>query len=378
MQFLRFSAVLALVLGLAYVGPVAGQSRAKAKEQNLRKNLKSVQSELGSVRSELRKTRRQTSYVLNDIERVDNRLETTNEAIHANWKEQAKLKRQREVLDRELGKAETTLDVQTKTVRERIRRLYMQPQGTAVGAMLASESLGDMAQRGAIFRRIAEEDTELFKKYKARVTEVATKKKQKEALISRAKQLEEDQRARQAELMAHRKKKRGFLDELVEKQGDLEAQFKELDRESDQIAAQLQAITAQNLGGRFSGRFIRPVNGRITSGFGMRFHPVLRRSRMHAGVDFGAPTGTPIRASAAGTVVQARYMGGYGNTVVIDHGGGFATLYGHCSRLFVRTGQRVTQGQVIAAVGSTGISTGPHLHFEIRINGRPVNPVGRL
>jgi murein DD-endopeptidase MepM/ murein hydrolase activator NlpD len=120
-----------------------------------------------------------------------------------------------------------------------------------------------------------------------------------------------------------------------------------------------------------------PVSGvKITSGFGMRRHPLLRYSKMHTGVDFGAPSGTPIRAASAGTVDLAGRHGAYGNTIVLKHGEKYKTLYAHMSRLAagVRKGKRVNQGQIIGYVGSTGRSTGPHLHYEVRINNRPINP----
>lgn len=122
----------------------------------------------------------------------------------------------------------------------------------------------------------------------------------------------------------------------------------------------------------------RPSDGRISSGFGMRRHPIFGTGRMHTGVDFGAPMGAPIYAATDGVVVSAGWRGGYGLAVVVDHGGGVATLYAHSSRLNVAPGQRVSRGQVIAATGSTGQSTGPHLHFEVRVNGQPRDPMPYL
>ena len=120
--------------------------------------------------------------------------------------------------------------------------------------------------------------------------------------------------------------------------------------------------------------FMAPVAGRITSGFGMRRHPILGFARLHAGMDFGAAWGTPIHAVNDGAVSFAGYSGGHGNMVRLDHGGGIGTGYAHMSRIAVSPGERVRKGQVIGYVGSTGLSTGPHLHYELYHNGRPVNP----
>jgi murein DD-endopeptidase MepM/ murein hydrolase activator NlpD len=121
-----------------------------------------------------------------------------------------------------------------------------------------------------------------------------------------------------------------------------------------------------------------PVSGTITSPFGWRHNPFGGGLDFHPGLDIGAPTGTTISAAAGGTVISAGWYGGYGNYILIDHGGGIATGYGHCSRIFVAAGQTVQRGQAIGAVGSTGASTGPHLHFEVRVNGKPVDPAPRL
>ena len=121
-----------------------------------------------------------------------------------------------------------------------------------------------------------------------------------------------------------------------------------------------------------------PVSGTITSPFGWRHSPFGGGLDFHPGLDIGAPMGTTITAAAGGTVISAGWYGGYGNYILIDHGGGVATGYGHCSRIFVAAGQTVQRGQAIGAVGSTGASTGPHLHFEVRVNGKPVDPAPRL
>lgn len=126
------------------------------------------------------------------------------------------------------------------------------------------------------------------------------------------------------------------------------------------------------------GALQRPVSGPVTSGFGYRVHPIFGTRRMHTGVDFSAGTGTPIYAADGGVVISAGSRGGYGNATVVDHGGGMATLYAHQSRLGVSAGQSVERGALIGYVGSTGFSTGPHLHFEVRINGQPVDPAGYL
>ena len=133
--------------------------------------------------------------------------------------------------------------------------------------------------------------------------------------------------------------------------------------------------TARILG---TGRMSYPSNGPISSNFGWRVHPIFGTSKFHSGTDFAAPQGAPIQAADRGTVIFAGWRGGYGNAVILDHGSGLTTLYGHASQLYVTEGEAVQKGQTIAAVGSTGFSTGPHLHFEVRLNGEPTNPLAYL
>ncbi len=140
------------------------------------------------------------------------------------------------------------------------------------------------------------------------------------------------------------------------------------------IGGRVQWMEASGVGRESSSGFRMPVNGRVTSNFGRRVHPILRYVRFHAGIDFGAPYGSPIMAAASGQIVAAGWQGGYGRAVKISHGSGIETLYGHMSSVAVAAGQQVTAGQVIGYVGSSGFSTGPHLHYELHRGGTPIDP----
>jgi len=150
-----------------------------------------------------------------------------------------------------------------------------------------------------------------------------------------------------------------------------------LEQENERVRALLQSV-GDDTAPMGTGQLLRPVGGSITSGFGYRSDPISGRSAFHAGIDFGASCGTPVKAAGNGVVVSAGWQGGYGNATIINHGGGMATLYGHQQSISVGSGQTVTAGQVIGNVGSTGKSTGCHLHFEVRISGNPVDPRGYL
>jgi murein DD-endopeptidase MepM/ murein hydrolase activator NlpD len=157
--------------------------------------------------------------------------------------------------------------------------------------------------------------------------------------------------------------------------GGLRARRAEFEAEYNALQAQISASVSRGNPVQGNGRFVWPVNGGVTSGFGARAHPLFGESRMHAGIDIGASSGASIKAADDGVVVMAGLNGGYGNWTLVDHGGGLATGYGHQSSISVSVGQRVGRGEAIGRVGSTGESTGPHLHFELRVNGNPVDPM---
>ena len=205
----------------------------------------------------------------------------------------------------------------------------------------------------------------------------ATLLEEKEAVIL----LKEEQGTQKAVLEGLRAESQQIIDDLQEDIDAFEAQYEEAKKAEERARQEAEAAAKSgnyNVPANFvGGQFLWPsATTYVTSPYGYRIHPVTGAQRFHSGVDIGASYGTNIFAANSGTVVVAGYnTGGYGNYVVISHGGGYSTLYAHCSSLLVSAGQQVSKGQVIATCGSTGMSTGPHIHFEIQLNGQTTNPL---
>ena len=253
--------------------------------------------------------------------------------------------------------------------------------------MLSARSVSDLIDGLDYVRLIVRRDRQIVTEVGAAKIEVATALKetkraranvrqQAEAVavrVRQVRQLRDELVANKGKLETARDEKKVSLDSLsAQERADAE-EIDGLQAVSADLAAKIRAAQAHSTVQRVSGAgFIWPVNAPITSPFGWRW------GRMHEGLDLGAAYGTPIAAAAAGVVIYAGWEGGYGNLTVIDHGGGLATAYGHQSRIAVSVGQSVAQGEIIGNVGSTGHSTGPHLHFEVRVNGQAVDPLGYL
>jgi murein DD-endopeptidase MepM/ murein hydrolase activator NlpD len=275
-----------------------------------------------------------------------------------------------------------------RRLEERLVELYETDEASELEILLQAQSFSDLLEQLDYFRAIGEHDKDIADEIK-RVQEETRVAKQETAAVRAevaeatailAKKTEEERAARaallarQAALAAARDTKESLLADVRSQRHKDEEDLETMQAASAAIAEQLQNSGSSGGGGGgapSASGFIWPVSGPITSGFGWRW------GRMHEGIDIGAACGTPIRAAASGAVVYAGWMDGYGNIIVIDHGGGMATAYGHQSALYVGGGS-VSQGQVIGAVGSTGHSTGCHLHFEVRVNGIPVNPLNYL
>ncbi|MEL6601640.1 MAG: peptidoglycan DD-metalloendopeptidase family protein [Cyanobacteria bacterium J06614_10] len=270
------------------------------------------------------------------------------------------------------------------------RLQFMQRQQAAQGwaLLLQSQNLNDFLDRRYRLKQVYKADratlVALDEKSSEIVAQQAGVEQQKNSIALLRQQLlvSRDQYTAQVQQQA------GMMARLQQNRGALAAAIDQLDRESDEITTLIleRVATAEASerkiareealrAARASGKMLRPSYGPITSRFGSRYHPVLGYSRFHAGTDFGAEHGTPIQAAEMGIVLFSGWYGGYGNAIILDHGGGLTTLYAHASRLNVAEGDTVRKGDVIAAIGTTGLSTGPHLHFEVRRAGEPVDPM---
>jgi murein DD-endopeptidase MepM/ murein hydrolase activator NlpD len=374
-------AALALAAALI-VALVAGLGNASA--QDLQSQLDEREAELdhekdrkGVLSSELADYNDQVDQLAGEVAILRNR-----EAIVV-----AELRRTQARLNREkdhLEELKVQLGRSLNVLRQRLVGIYRSGSPDLVTVMLESDGFDDLVSRYEYLRRIEEQDSSIVSRVRTlrngtrltveRVTHDRNEIEAKKAELERTRvQLEE----REAELAAVRDQKAAALETVNDHIHKLEGDVSDL---QDQIERQIQAasetsgvapLQAGPVQGA-SGGWIWPVNGTLTSPFGYRW------GRMHEGIDISVPEGTPIRAAKPGSVILAAYTGGYGNYTCVDHGGGLSTCYAHQSSYAVSSGDSVDQGEVIGYSGNTGSSTGPHLHFEIRVNGSAVDPLGYL
>ncbi|TMJ92810.1 MAG: M23 family metallopeptidase [Actinobacteria bacterium] len=258
----------------------------------------------------------------------------------------------------------------------------MEPGGDLWMQLMHSKDLGEASRRQALMDEVMASDADLLDQLHGAKKDLDAEKAALAKARDLARQRLQVQTDRLRELAGSRNAQARLHSALDSRIADYQAEADALAKSESSIqsliiAKEAAARASRGGGSTGSGRvsgagLIWPVNGPVTSGFGMRW------GRMHTGIDIGASYGTPIHAAKAGVVIFAGQMSGYGNVIIVDHGGGFSTLYAHQSRLGASDGQSVSQGQVIGYVGSTGHSTGPHLHFETRVNGSPQNPMNYL
>ena len=259
----------------------------------------------------------------------------------------------------------------------RVRDIYMHGQISYLDVLFGAKDFGDLMTRMDLLKRVIHEDYDLVRTVLDEKQEIETRQSALEE--DRKTQAEQEQKTRAARQIMEQKvaKQQALIDKMKSDKAVFDQQYDELMAASKQIANMIRG-SHYNVQPSGSGAMIWPISGPITSEFGWRTHPITGDQRFHSGLDIGGDYGIPVHAAQSGTVTYAGWISGYGNTVIIDHGGGVTTLYGHNQSLAVGEGQSVSQGEVISYCGSTGNSTGPHCHFEVRQNGEPVSPYGYL
>ncbi|MEW6279357.1 MAG: peptidoglycan DD-metalloendopeptidase family protein [Candidatus Eremiobacterota bacterium] len=324
-----------------------------------------VSSQLGETQAQLGQARARMQEARTRLSLARHRLESLRQNIR---RTEARLKRSQLALE------------------TRLRGIYEEGEVNYAAVLLEAESFTDFLNQSEYLQRIVESDQQLIGEVRARRQELERQKRAAQRTVdevARQKRAFEEQEGRLASLETRRRK---LLSQVRSERDAIASRVDELQHSSAELEAQLeQLIRARQADGGYgpapapsAGGYILPVRGWITSPFGYRVHPIRGTTIFHSGLDIAAESGTPIRAADNGRVIYSGWYGGYGYAVILDHGDGYSTLYGHCSALHVYEGQSVSQGHAIASVGSTGMSTGPHLHFEVRYHGNPVDPRGRL
>lgn len=278
-----------------------------------------------------------------------------------------------------IEKAEAEYNQAIKKFYDRARIMYRYTQYDSLQLFVEAEDIFDYANRDRLFSRMMENDRKALKELSVMKQDLENKKKIQEQIKVDAEKLVEEKRA---VLEAIKKNEKVVAEQLEASRGALdilEAQEAKIEAESNKIEAEIKRL--QELYNEYTQSYSgliwpsRSSRG-ISSYYGMRLHPIYGYYRMHTGIDIGAAHGTDIISSADGVVTSVIYNeGGYGWYIMVYHGDGITTLYAHCSKVIAKVGQKVKQGQVIALVGSTGASTGPHIHFEVRVNGKHTNPL---
>jgi murein DD-endopeptidase MepM/ murein hydrolase activator NlpD len=381
----------------------ARQLSAKRRRDALAHKLHGLRSRMHGVRSRIHNDRVQEKHITETIAVVETRIGKTRHALNRTNDELESLDAEHEKVSLRLEETRARLAHERLVLGQRIRDNYQSRKATYVQTLLRSSSVRDMLSRAYLVRLIVESDARLIRSIQSDVVQIEADRRIVEAQEHKQRRVAAELEAQKRQFAADVTKRRVLLHGVRAERVEAEQELDDLEAEANlmtgriralsemlrrqQEAARQAAIAARRRGrkGRYvphppalptvwRGGFMRPCAGPLTSGFGMRFHPILHRYRMHTGVDFGAGYGAPIRAAAAGVVLLSAYNRGYGNCVILYHGGGVTTLYGHCSARLVHEGQSVRRGQEIGRVGATGLATGPHLHFEVRRDGVPVRP----
>jgi murein DD-endopeptidase MepM/ murein hydrolase activator NlpD len=381
--------LLATVLLVGFLAPdvAAGQTPPdpKARRDELANAIEDASAEEVAAVQQLQGITAQRQDLEAKVAALDAQIAEATQRVEAAEAEIARIQAQIDTVQRDIDRIKAEIEASKEKFNQALLALYkgggngsnnftlLSTGGGAHDVIAGSKYLGEnsrqfereLERQGSLKDQLDDAQNDL-RKEQAKAQEAEQVAAQERDRVGRLRAQADDERQQVA---AAEQQEQQVIDGIQARKAEFQAQY-------DAVQAQITASVSRGNPTPGNHRFIWPVNGPITSPFGYRQDPVLGGYRLHAGVDIAASQGTPIKAAGDGVVKMAGWNGGYGNFTLIDHGGGLATGYGHQSRIAVSIGQHVSTGEVIGYVGSTGASTGPHLHWEVRVNGSPVDPMG--
>lgn len=367
-----FTAIFLLV----FVFALGGSAEKLPEEQKLEK----IQKQLRESKRELRKTKEEEQAVLGRLVVITKELKSTENKLYQAQEKIRRNEAQIGHLTSELDKTEKELREEAHKLKNRVKEVYKSSGLNYVELLLSSHSMSDFLNRLSFFRRIIDYDANLVQKVHADVQKTRQKKALLQNKTEQIRDLAKVIADKKQEIASKVEQKKELYQSLKRRREEYEARVAELEKSSKELEVLiLKKVAARRGEGiRGSGRLAWPLQGRITSRFGYRRHPCWGGRHFHTGIDIAAKYGSPVSAADAGEVIFAGWWDGYGKAIVVDHGRRMTTVYAHLSRIYKRVGEIVAKGQILGLVGSTGYSTGPHLHFEVRMDGKPVDPLKYL
>ena len=354
------------------------ESEGENQGTDLNSQKQDLEEKIDQANQELSETQSDLSDNLLQVEKLDQRIKDSEGELQDLKTKVDELKTSISQVETELEEVTAKYDAQQKLLEERVIALYEIGEVDYLDILLHSNSLSEFISSYYVISEIIEIDHDLLESIGEKKDEISLSKQKLDNQKEELAQLVETQNRTSKVLQNTKTIRENYIAKLSEEEKQKQAQIDEMTAQYEEINRQILALAEHGLDASYiGGEFAWPVPGytTITSKYGMRVHPITGQYKLHTGVDIGAPRGANFIAANDGVVVKAEYNSAYGNMVIIDHGGGISTLYAHGDKILVEVGQTVKRGESVLVVGSTGYSTGPHAHFEVRINGVVTNPM---